>query len=113
MQEFQFVSYEENSKIPQKTLEIINNSSANFSKKIKELGYGDWMKQEVKGICHLIKEWNLENLKLGKLICYLGKADDPLIIKEISEIKFPHLKYLDIFGNKIESCEKLSRINMP
>ena len=38
---------------------------------------------------------------------------NPLIIREISELKFPRLMIMGLRGNSIDSCEGISRIWMP
>ena len=42
-----------------------------------------------------------------------GENDHKSILKEISNICFPQLKTLYIYGNGIESIEELSQISMP
>ena len=44
---------------------------------------------------------------------YVDENKNPLIIKQISEIKFNHLTHLSLWTNKIVSIEQLSRVWMP
>lgn len=61
----------------------------------------------------LIKEWKVKELRLSNYDSILGGNERAGLLPEISHIKFPSLRLLNLHGNGIESIEGLSRIWMP
>ena len=54
--------------------------------------------------------------KYSRSVYYYSRIDgnlNPQIIKEISQINFPHLFEIFIYRNELESVEGLSRVEFP
>ena len=55
----------------------------------------------------------VQNLHLCRKAYHLDHNKKPELIKSITHISFPALKYLSIWGNEISSIEPIARVEMP
>ena len=72
-----------------------------------------WKQHHMQHISSLIKEWKSNKVWLGTVIVYSADNYEPLIMRQIEEVKFPHIQAIALSSNNIQSCERLSRIWMP
>ena len=63
-------------------------------------------------VCTLISEWRLGTLKISNQKNNIADTHS-FTLRVISEIKFPNLKEIRLFDNKMETIEGLHRISMP
>ena len=61
----------------------------------------------------LIREWKVERMGLSKFTTILGSSSSPKILKGIKEVLFPHLQFINLPFNDVESIEEVDRIYLP
>ena len=76
-------------------------------------GEGEWEEDEMAECCSMVHEWRAVKLWISKNDNDTDKNYCPRVLMEIHQISFPHLQWIDVEKNNIESIEILSRIHLP
>ena len=110
----EFVVYINNAqRAPTATYKAINQEKVYLSKSESYLDRGRWNERKIEEVCPLIMEWKAEVLWGSKYVFYLYSNSCSMILHQIKEVMFPHLKQMSFCGNSIESVEAFNRVHLP